>query len=465
MQALLLHLQQQQQLTPTFCTSLQQIIIASQWLFALWSKIVQQQHQQQQLDLVPSIAHAALPLLQLTQRCSLFHIATAGTGSHGEAANEVGLPHRDLFVWQSTAGRLLLDLHQLANDRSLVDVFAAQAGAKDQVWDLLRDAAASELLLQLLAVHTAVLHQLHTAHISRHQRPRQQQQDRAQQQPSLQESKQSHASSGQQRSSSSSSSSSTCQREQQQQQQQQPSPPRLHKQLRADLLSIPAFHHDMLPILAGGQAYLNAAAAALAVKSNNGDDDLRYVGRLQLCWWTYGLQSSLYDSLEHSLAQPLPRQSALLASPAAVRLVLELQLLAAADLQQQQQRQMPVGDHADTHKQLLLEIHEDACRLLLNSSKLLQLQIRASLQASGSSCLPPEVLQRAGLQLLQALAAPVQQLQLGMFSEEMAEMAMSPTAGLSDQLFALRAAAAGLGVVNDAQAPRSKGERAVTARF
>jgi hypothetical protein len=39
---------------------------------------------------------------------------------------------------------------------------------------------------------------------------------------------------------------------------------------------------------------------------------------------------------------------------------------------------------------------------------LLQMQIKA-LVATSRSCLPPEVLQQAGLQLLQALAAPLQQ--------------------------------------------------------
>jgi hypothetical protein len=143
-----------------------------------------------------------------------------------------------------------------------------------------------------------------------------------------------------------------------------------------------------------------------------------------------------------------------------MRLVLELQLLAAADLQrqqQQQQGQIHVEDQTDGYKIRLADSHEDACRLLLDSTKLLHMQIRANLHASGSSCLPPEVLQQAGLQLLQALAAPVQQLQLGMFGEELSEVAMMPSVGLSDQLFALRAAATGLEV--EGRGPTSDGEK------
>jgi hypothetical protein len=96
-------------------------------------------------------------------------------------------------------------------------------------------------------------------------------------------------------------------------------------------------------------------------------------------------------------------------SGAAVRLVLELQLLACGAVQrqrrwqrqQQQQRQqaLPPEDEAVTDN------------FALQSWELLGLQIKA-LVATSHSCLPPEVLQQAGLQLLQALAAPLQQWQL-----------------------------------------------------
>jgi hypothetical protein len=426
---------QQQQLTSTVCLSVQQIIAATRWLFILWAINVQQQDHQLRLQLVPKTACAALPLLQLTQRCSsLFNRATASTGSHGGAARVVGVPYRELWAWQSTAGQLVLHVTQLADDETFLD--SLDACAKDHVWDLLRDAAASELVMQLLLVHTAQLHQVHTAHV-RHQGPHQQQQQQQQRDPAA--------------GSSSSSSSNLL---------QQRSAQGAKQQHRADLLSIPAFHQhqDVLQLLPGGQAYLDAAAAALASKCRSRDDAPSVASRLKLCWWTYILTSSMCDSLKHSPAQPLPGQSFLVASSAAVRLVLELVLLAAADLQRQQQGQIPAEDQGEVYQKFHRARHEAAV-LLLDSNKLLHLQIRASLHASGNSCLPPEVLQQAGLQLLQALAAPVQQLQLGMFSEEMAEVAMMPPA---DQLLALRAAATGLSVAHAGPGPTSNGERAVT---
>jgi hypothetical protein len=438
MQALLQ--QQQQQQSSALCLSLQQISIATHWLFALWVVIVQQQQvqQQPQPELLAKIACAALPLLHYTQRCSrLFNRAAASTGSRGAAARVVGVPYRELWVWQTTAGRLVWHLTQFAETGFCVGSLAgAEADAMDYIRVLLRHPAASEMLLQLLAVHTAQLYQLHIAHVRR-QRPRQLQQQQQQLDPAE------------------GSSSSN--------QQQQRSAQGAKQQHRADLLSIPAFHQhqDMLQLLPGGQAYLGAAATAVAAKCHSDDDALR-VNTKHLRWWTYGLTFSLYDSLKHSLGQPLPIQSTLLASSAAVRLVLEMQLLAAADLQRQQQTgQIPVADQTDLYRKRVRERHEDAARLLLNSTQLLHLQIRASVQASGSSCLPPEVLQQAGLQLLQALAAPVQQLQLGIFSKEMAEMAMLPSIGLSDQLFALRAAATGLAV--SGAGPTIDGKEAVTA--
>jgi hypothetical protein len=364
------------------------------------------------------------------------------------------VPYRELWVWQTTAGRLVWHLTQFAETGISMGLLAgAEADAMDYIRVLLRHPAASEMLLQLLAVHTAQLHQLHIAHVRR-QRPRQQQQQQQLQQQDPAEG--SSSSSHQQRDPAAGSSSSSNQ-------QQQCSAQGARQQHGADLLSIPAFHHhqDMLQLLPGGQAYLDAAATAVAAKCHSEDDSLR-VNTKHLRWWTYGLTFSLYDSLKHSLGQPLPIQSTLLASSAAVRLVLEMQLLAAADLQRQQQTgQIPVADQTDLYRKRVREKHEDAARSLLHSTQLLHLQIRDSLQASSSSCLPPEVLQQAGLQLLQALAAPVQQLQLGMFSEKMAEMAMLPSIGLSDQLFALRAAATGLAVAQEQRVATIEGEWAV----
>jgi hypothetical protein len=175
------------------------------------------------------------------------------------------------------------------------------------------------------------------------------------------------------------SSSSSSQGQQQQQQSKQ--------QLRADVLPIPAFHQDMLQLLPGGQAYLEASAK-LAKTCKPSPDFLVHAG--SCCY-------AMYRHLCLSFSKPADQQYAPALSAAAVRLVLELQLLAAAEHQRCDQQQQ--GDPAIT------------AVLLSNSTRLLHTLIKAAAQASGS-CLPPEVLQQAGLQLLQALAAPLQQLQL-----------------------------------------------------
>jgi hypothetical protein len=98
-----------------------------------------------------------------------------------------------------------------------------------------------------------------------------------------------------------------------------------------------------------------------------------------------------------------------------VRLVLELQLLAAAQVQRQRQNQSPPPLPQQQQQQQQLpasHVRRSTYSLLLLSADLLDLQIRA-LAVTSRGWLPPEVLQQAGLQLLQALAAPLQQLQLG----------------------------------------------------
>jgi hypothetical protein len=123
---------------------------------------------------------------------------------------------------------------------------------------------------------------------------------------------------------------------------------------------------------------------------------------------------------------------------AAVQLLLELQLLAAALMQRQRAA-------SQTQQQQRGESQKEAEELLLmQTNHLLQLQIRAALQATGSSCLPPEVLQQAGLQLLQALAAPLQQLQLGYPGGMPEKMIRVWGSCVRQQLLVLRAAAAGL---------------------
>jgi hypothetical protein len=122
-------------------------------------------------------------------------------------------------------------------------------------------------------------------------------------------------------------------------------------------------------------------------------------------------------------------------SAAAARLVLELQLLAAGEVQRQQQQQQPEQLHA--------------VGLMLDCHNMLVYQIRAlshigcSSSSSSSSCLPPEVLQQAGLQLLQALAAPLQHLQLSSASASPMNKMLFGQALLDEQLYALRSAAIG----------------------
>uniref|UniRef100_A0A383V4W9 Uncharacterized protein n=1 Tax=Tetradesmus obliquus TaxID=3088 RepID=A0A383V4W9_TETOB len=183
------------------------------------------------------------------------------------------------------------------------------------------------------------------------------------------------------------------QQQEQQQQQQQNS----QQQLRADLLPIPAFHQqeDVLQLLPGGQAYL------VARFFDNASDD----AASEVIARAHKYAGAMETTLEHCCMQEqgsLPMAvdgSSPVLSAAAVRLMLELQLLAAGAVQRLQQQQQPV-DATSPHFQLLL-----ACTAVLQK----QLQVRVQ---TGASSLPPEVLQQAGLQLLQALAAPLQQLQL-----------------------------------------------------
>jgi hypothetical protein len=125
-------------------------------------------------------------------------------------------------------------------------------------------------------------------------------------------------------------------------------------------------------------------------------------------------------------------------SAAAIRLVLELQLLAASAAQRLQQQQ-------DLQQ---LKKPKDVTILLSTSNGLLHAMIRAFLQANSSSCLPPEVLQQAGLQLLQALSAPIQQLQLsaadGPLPGVVGHQDVINEGALEHQLYLLRAAVAGL---------------------
>jgi hypothetical protein len=136
-------------------------------------------------------------------------------------------------------------------------------------------------------------------------------------------------------------------------------------------------------------------------------------------------------------------------SAAAVRLVLQLQLLAASFVQRQRvsKQQLQRQQQQPPQQQLQgVEDLEEAELWLMRTNFLLQLQIRTVVQCTGS-CLPPEVLQQAGLQLLQALAAPLQQLQLCSSHDKDNLLELLDVwvhLRITQQLYALRAAAAGM---------------------
>jgi hypothetical protein len=242
-----------------------------------------------------------------------------------------------------------------------------------QVLRLQNDPALADMQLQLLTAWTAQLHKQHTA--------------QQQQLPSS--------------TAEASSSSSTMQQQQQQQQ-----PAKHHH--RADLLSIPAFHQDMLQLLPGGQAYLDAAAEEAA---GRGMDAEAYAVELRsfAAGCCHTISHYLYRHLDSIAGQQQLSRNARIVSGAAVCLTLELQLLASGAVQrqreQQQQQQRPRQQASPLKDQAVTD------HFSLQTWDLLGLQIKMQ-AATSRSCLPPEVLQQAGLQLLQALAAPLQQWQL-----------------------------------------------------
>jgi hypothetical protein len=278
---------------------------------------------------------------------------------------------------------------------------------------LLRDPAVSELLLQQLAAYTGVLH---NDHVARRQEQRQQQR--------------ATAAGG----SSSSSSSSN--------QLQQRSAQGAKQQHRADLVDIPAFHQhtDVLQLLPGGQAYLDAAAARVWNQQHLGTTTQlwpRIFHQLQVV--QVSVIASLASTLEEQHSGQAVDAAAPLMSAAAVRLVLQLQLLAASFVQRQRATKQ--------QQQQEVELLQDPQALLLRTNYLLQVQIRAVLQCTRSSSLQPEVLQQAGLQLLQALAAPLQQLQLCSPDDRLPSLVVDwDNVGdrLAQQQFALQAAAGGI---------------------
>jgi hypothetical protein len=375
-----------------------------------------------------TIIPAVLPLLQQLQRCGqLLPTATvappayssSSSSSNGsrDTGNDLN-PHQEFIHVQHDIGGFLAELVTYVDAQQLATGVDVQMPA----CELLRDPAVSELLLQQLAGFTELLYKEHVAY---RQQQRQQQQESA---------------------ADSSSSSSR--------QLQQHSARGAKQQHRADLLPIPAFHRrtDMLQVLPGGQAYLDAAAAFAAPDQHQNGTNAQLLAKC--LHQVHALQMSIIASLSHTLnaqhAGLAVDATAPLLSAAAVRLVLQLQLLAASFVQRQRaskQQQLQRQQQQPPEQQLQgAEDLEEAEIWLMRTNFLLQLQIRTVVQCTGS-CLPPEVLQQAGLQLLQALAAPLQQLQLCSSHDKDNLLELLDVwihLRITQQLFALRAAAAGM---------------------
>jgi hypothetical protein len=339
--------------------------------------------------LVPAVVRMLLPLVQQLQSCGPQLLEAAAAAAAGSAYQQdcASMLQTTFLGVQHTASELLFELDPV--DNGITVNLSLPDDVTQQVQQGLDDPAVVELLLQDLISSTAALQQYHAA--NRQQQQQQQQQQR-------------HTLAGHSSSSKSTSSSSAAGSSEipnlellPQHAQQQPVHS-IKQQLRADLLAIPAYHRSMLHLLAGGQAYLDAGRAAVTGWNMSEEEHLVWCRS-----HAGGCCYALYRYLLRSVGKPAEQQQDALLSAAGVQLVLELQLVAAAETQRWQQQQQQVPGKEDLAKLTAVQ--------LSSSTQLLHMLIRAVAQASGS-CLPPEVLQQAGLQLLQALAAPLQQLQL-----------------------------------------------------
>jgi hypothetical protein len=129
-----------------------------------------------------------------------------------------------------------------------------------------------------------------------------------------------------------------------------------------------------------------------------------------------------------------PGSSNPLLSEAALKLVLEVQLLAAGVVQRQRKQ---------CSRSSVEGLTKVVTGVLLHCNVLLLSMLHCMAEASGSG-LPPELLQQAGLQLLQVLAAPLQQVQLCKPGDTLLAIAEEGNGALQYQLYALKVAAAGL---------------------
>jgi hypothetical protein len=293
-------------------------------------------------------------------------------------------------------------LHALAGMRTDSQL---QPAVRDQIALLLQDPATTELLLQLLTAQTVLLQRELDAEQQQLRSgskdcsssnasgvgPLGRQPKRSQCMHSPTAAQQHCGSKGD--SSSSPSSSRQAPAQQRQAPKNQPS---------EVALAISALQNGMMQLLpVGAQQYVGAAAVLAAEQAsryaNSRDKEVE-----QQITLACSLVDALFCGLEltlktiHAGQQPCLNAPALQA--AAVHLMLELQLVAAGLVQ----RQLQHGQKAAG----------DSFNLMGLCCQMLESQIRAVLPASGSNSLPPVLLQQTGLQLLRALAAPVQQLQL-----------------------------------------------------
>jgi hypothetical protein len=291
---------------------------------------------------VPVVVPLALPLLQQLQRCA--PLLLSKRPQTGYDNSQIQKMHVAYHALQEAAGKFVCSCSQLADGTASGSVPQLPVEAVQQLRQVLRDPAVCGLLLQLLAANTMLLHQQHTEHLQ-------------QQLSQLQ---------------GSSSSSSSLRNQQQPEQQQLQQPVQSCKQHRADLLRIPAFHQhqDMLQLLPGGQTYPDAAAArAILEAAETLPNSCRQLASMQAATLR-AVCVSLTASKQFTTVVPA-------LSAAAVRMVLELQLLAAGGMQRQQQQHGSSGQQAAGPPDVLL----------LHSNALLQAQISALAQAGSNGVL------------------------------------------------------------------------------
>jgi hypothetical protein len=417
---------------------------------------------------VPVVVRALLPLLQQLQQCGPLlqpapretaaaveaDGASSSTASSSAASRILEMPRA--VAYYEAQREVTMVLYTLC---SLEDLPPDSAAA---VCDLLRHPSAAELLLQVLAASTTHLHSGQTAHKQQQQK----QQRRLRQKNSNAGSSSSSSSSNR---SSSTGSATVC--DQGRNRVQQRRQPRRHQPYEAELLPIPDLHQDLLPLLPCGDAYLSGAAELVRFEDEEG---VRF--SLPTAAWcadalavivTPRCRQQAVDSTGVWQPPPAPPSADVPAqSPSAIQLSLQLQLVAASLVQRQ--RQEAQQQHAEEQPQKQQQQQQQQGRetskekrdwacLLASSNALLQMQIRAVLQ-SGSSCLPQGLLQKAGLQLLLAVSAPVQQ-QISSSTSS----SSSPTTGTQHKeagedtagqaMFALRAAACGLAQTSSKQWP------------